>query len=254
MNSKVSEAYALLKTNNISEALKIAKSLFDNSASNQDVYSLKLLATCHYLSENRTDALKYFNMALKIAPNDFEIINNLSLLSFERDDFESAYSYALRAIQINPNKSSPYITLANIFSSIKDFTSANTNILKAIELSGGNLTNLVSENIDIIILYLDILLALDDQQAAKNIVINIKQKYKTLPPSLFHYLANNLPSELNENDIEKIKKCIDPLEKDKTNINSIMLLSQIYFALGKIELKINSKLSDDFFFKRQCFN
>jgi Tfp pilus assembly protein PilF len=48
----------------------------------------------------KDEALKLFNQALNLAPNDQEIINNIGELLYEQEHYEKAAEQFLKALQI----------------------------------------------------------------------------------------------------------------------------------------------------------
>ena len=50
----------------------------------------------------KEEALKFFNQALTLTPNDFEVLNNIGNILYEQEKYEKAAEQFLKSLQIKP--------------------------------------------------------------------------------------------------------------------------------------------------------
>lgn len=249
MNSKVLEIYSLLRKGEKLKACDQARALYLSQENTKDFEIVKVLAISYMLKPDHHLAYLSFKQAYSIKQDDFETITNLASLAFEVQNFQLSFDMAIKSIQMKPEQHMAYVTLANIHLISKELQLAESNILQAIKVLGGDLTKLFLSHEDIIILYLDILTALNEKNKIIEIIGKIKNNKSFFIGGLLHILNRIDKSAISSDDIDIAKNQINLLENSPSNNTTLLQKAHLNFNLGEYYLKENQQLSDEYFIK-----
>jgi len=247
MDSKVLEIYKLLQNAEISKACELAQSYYNSQKTDKSLDAVKVLAISYMLKPDHRLAYLYFKEAYSIEENDFEIITNLASCAFEMQDFQLSFEMANKSMQKDPDKHMAYVTLSNIYLTTKEIELAKQNVLKAIAILGGDIPKLYSSHEDIIILYLDILTALNENQKIIDIFNLIKQTKRNSLAGLLHVLNRVDKSAISIADISEAKNQIEILKSMPDNNKTLLARAHLNFCLGDYYLKEDPSISDEYF-------
>lgn len=84
---------------------------------------------------NKDEALKAFNKALEMSPSDWEIMNNIGSILFERGQYEGAAEHYLKALQIKNDDVELLSNLGNTLTKLKDYQNAWAAFEEALKLN-----------------------------------------------------------------------------------------------------------------------
>jgi tetratricopeptide (TPR) repeat protein len=80
-------------------------------------------------------AMKYYDQALAVNPNDFITINNIGGNLLQQDKFEEAKKYFVEVLKINPEYANTHYALGLIAEKENDLNSAFNSIIQSIKFN-----------------------------------------------------------------------------------------------------------------------
>ena len=204
-------------------------------------YNLNLmLALCLLQQEKADDAIEKYQLLFSLKQDDFDVVNNLSYLHLVTENFFEADELIHLAISLRPGSYYGFLNLSELLFKKRKFNDARDNIETAISLMG-DIKNAYN-NLHLVQLYGDILLALNE----KNLAIDFVKKAFDVnqDPTMFYYLMSLDKNFYNE-------KQIDEFVESKLNIqftsnaDRFKVLAPMYYALGRYSENINQSLSEE---------
>jgi putative PEP-CTERM system TPR-repeat lipoprotein len=161
-------AYALEKNNQQQDAVELLESyLLEHGL--QPKVSLSLANM--YLSINANKAIVEYEKLIKVQPNNIIVLNNLSWLYMEKNLFSKALMYAKKAYALSVEVPNVVDTYAQVLLKSGDKIEALVKAEQAYKLSKAG-------NVDIALNFVETLLANNDKEQAKKILLEISTKTK----------------------------------------------------------------------------
>ena len=204
----------------------------------------KILALCLLMQKKIAGAKERYKFLLLQKEDDFDVLNNLSKIYLEDENFMVADRLIDKCLSINPDKHHPYIHKSEILFKLRKFSEAYKFSQKAIDLIGN--LKIVSQNSSLVQLHTDLLLALNENELA---IKFIKECFEISKRSFyFYYLTNLEPKSYSEDYILELIDNFNKFEylsQSQKNIEG----AQLYFGLARFYEKINRDKSEEFFIK-----
>jgi len=204
----------------------------------------KILALCLLMQKKIAGAKERYKFLLLQKEDDFDVLNNLSKIYLEEENFVEADRFIDKCLSINPDKHHPYIHKSEILFKLRNFSEAYKFSQKAINLIGS--LELVSQNSSLVQLHTDLLLALNENELA---IKFIKKCFEISKRSFyFYYLTNLEPNSYSEDYIQGLIDNFNKFEYlslSQKNIEG----AQLYFGIARFYEKINRNKSEEFFIK-----
>jgi putative PEP-CTERM system TPR-repeat lipoprotein len=159
-------AYALEQNNQKQEAIKLLES-YSLEYGSQPKVSLTLANM--YLSIDVNKAIVEYEKLIKVQPNNIVVLNNLSWLYMEKNLFSKALMYAKKAYSTSAENPNVVDTYAQVLLKSGDKVEALVKAEQAYKLSKAG-------NVDIALNFAETLLANNDKEQAKKILLEISIK------------------------------------------------------------------------------
>ena len=222
---------------------KICFQLYQNDKKNFNV--IKNLALACLLQNKYFESVHFYNEALLLDENDFDINCNLSFLFAQTEQFEKSLKFAHKAIQINPISPIPLKQLGEVFLKLREFEKAKNYLSKALELIEGapNLNETFLNELNY--RYMESLSALNENEELKS--LTSKNLKINLNPDILSFYIKSFGSI---DDMEIIKNAENELEKI-LSVNSPKNLKHAAgyaFCLANFYLSKDNKLKAEKYF------
>ncbi len=140
------EAIKLYEKRKYSEALERNQAAIKKAPKNAEI--LNNLANCQFKLGRLEDALESWKSALKIAPRSGKICNNLGIAYYQLDKNKESIEYYKKAILFEPDFADPYYNIACVYGFTGDFEEALKHYKKFLEFNPDDtMRNLADEKI-----------------------------------------------------------------------------------------------------------
>ncbi len=104
--------------------------------SNKVIYDNKFGRDISKIPETRQKVISYYQDALKIYPENYEVLNNLgSFLSLEMREYEQARPYLEEAVQIKPDEAAGWFNLGFVYEQLGDLDKAEKAYKESLKLN-----------------------------------------------------------------------------------------------------------------------
>lgn len=141
------------------EAIEYYEKKRYNDAINSNLEALKLapnnpnilnnLASCYFKINQIQTAIDYWKKALEINPKSAKICNNLGIAYYQIDEIDKAIEYYQKAILYDPNFPDPYYNLASVYGYKGNYKEAIKNYNKYLEFNPDeNMKKMTSDRIN----------------------------------------------------------------------------------------------------------
>lgn len=246
MSARLSKIIDLINNGGYQKAELILQPLIEKDPNN---FALnKALGICLMSQYKYIRAIEAFKKCATTSNNDYDVLVNLSFLYAKIQDYKNSLKLSNDAISVNDQRPEAYNNIAECYFYLNKFSKAEENILIAIEKRGGLSSIQILSFIDTLVLYADILLALNKQEKFLEFAYGILDEGNHIDELIIRILRL---------DIKYIKdKHIDNLQKILSNINKIKPLVQkniaeanAYFFLSEFLEKTNKNKSEEYIIK-----
>jgi len=220
LKEKIQSVVDIYKSGNLSEAEHSCKKLINENSKVAFLYNLLGLIL---VGQKKFDqAIKYYELGVKIDPTFAIIYNNLGLLFFDKQTDESikkAENYYKKSISVNKEIPEPYINLGSLYNSLFRYDESINCYNEAIRIN----SKFSPAHYNLGIVYI----TLGKYDKAK---LHLKEAIKLNPSNSHAHRSLSIITKYSYTD-ENFKR----LEKlyENTNINNIKMKSNLAFALGK---------------------
>ena len=220
LKEKIQSVVDIYKSENLLEAEHACKELINENSKVAFLYNLLGLIL---VGQKKFDqAIKYYELGLKIDPTFAIIYNNLGLLFFDLQTNESikkAENYYKKSISVDKKIPEPYINLGSLYNSLFRYEESINCYKEAIHIN----SKFSPAHYNLGIVYI----TLGKYNEAK---LHLKKAIK-LNPNNFHAhrsLSRITKYSYTDEYFKKLKKSYE-----NTNINNVEVRSNLAFALGK---------------------
>lgn len=225
MNNLIQEIQKKILEKNFTDAESMAWTLYEQNS--KDFFNLKTLGLVLLLQEKRYGSIDFYQRALQIKNDDFDVLCNLGHLNLQIEEFGIASDYALRAINNPSSNFLPYSQMAEILMKRRDYLGS----LKYCEIVLKMATmDTLKSNIGFVHIYIDVLIALGKKEQAIKF-INFFQE-KSFNDEIFQHHAGMGPETIEKKQIEKVEKLVKENKHDNHIIRARYLCAYL-FGLAK---------------------
>lgn len=226
MQVNITTAINHINRGEFTSALDVLKTLSNLQAKNPQLWHLR--ATAERKLGLFKASEKHFLKALKLAPNQAEIINAYGNLLKQVDQVELAKIKFKKAINCNPNYIDPHINLANILFSENNYNQAKAYFKSALIINRNNLSAKVG--------LAKCLNKTEQEIEAKNILVAVLKDQPNHEQSL--YLLGQI--EKDDGNIEAAKKLFNAISaQSNVIIQASKALASCYLIEDKVDTSIN---------------
>lgn len=239
MSNQYNNIQQLILSGELSSAEKIAKQLYELDPKN--IKSVKALALVFLLQKRSAEAMAMYIYAEKLAPDDFDIVNNLGATLIMLEEYERCEAYSLRAMELDPKSPLPHLRLGEIYLKSSDYQKSMDCFNEGLSLTGGWEKIIDDDNIKI--LYLDALIANNQKDQAMEILKQM-QNLK-FSEQVFYYQATLDAKSLTDKDIDAATVFLN--KKFPSLAQKQIKTTPIYFGLGRYYEKKDQAKSEEFY-------
>ena len=136
MSEKSRQAFELYKKGNLGEAEKLCLEINISNPNNYEI--LNLLGVILFQKKDYYQSIKFTKESLKINPNQSDIYNNLGVAYIEIKKFSDALKYFDNALKINPNFTQAYNNLGIVYKELGRYDDAINCWKKIIKINNNN--------------------------------------------------------------------------------------------------------------------
>lgn len=133
---EINALLALLNHKKLAEAEDLALGMIGQYPKHG--FAWKVLGAIYQANHSVEEALKAFEKAAELLPDDYEVQYNLANCLYDQNDFDNAVFHYKRAIKLNPNFAQAHYNLANIFRSQELWPKAEASYLAALKINPKN--------------------------------------------------------------------------------------------------------------------
>lgn len=224
-------------------AEKLCFKLYQTQDKNINI--VKNLALACMLQKKYFEALHFYNEALNIDTQDFDVNSNLAYLLSQTENYHNAIKHAQIAQKINSANPIPLKILGEINLNLRNFSEAESLLKEALEIIDVDKhPNQVFIN-ELNYRYMQTLSALNKEDELKEFVLNIQKNY--INPDVFSYQLQRFGKEINVDDLDRVKNELEKLQTNK-NKENLKLSAGYCFGLAKYYLLFGEKnLAEEYF-------
>ena len=242
MNTEITRVQSAIQNKNFQEAESLAWELYKVNPKNFVV--LKTLGLTLLLQGKYVGSIDIYLYCLKINESDFDVLCNLAHLYLRLEEYSKSYDFILKAINHPNSNYLPYSQMAEILMKKRNFEES----LKYCDLTLKMLDfSALKQNIGILHVYIDVLIALGKKTDAENFIRYYQDK--SFNDEIFQHHGSISPETISENDVEKAIKFIN-----NENFQNHMLKARhnapFLFGLAKYyDYKKDTEKSEKYFIK-----
>lgn len=210
----------------IDEAISLVESAIENPEIEMDCSTYNIIATAYMIKKDFSNAIKYFSEALKINPENVQILNSYAISNMNIGEFEKAIEALDKALEIEPENSLTNYNLGIINQVIG-------NHLKALEYFKESYR--IEPSITMLATLANAALNANDAELAKTLYSNLVMAY----PNNSKYRTSYVEAlELTGDYSQGLENVNQLLTFDEKNISLIKKKGAFLRKLGKHEESI----------------
>ena len=242
MNTEISTIQQAIQSRNYHAAETLAWSLYKKNSKNLIV--LKTLGLTLLLQEKYIGSIDIYLKCIKMNPEDFDVMCNLSFLYKSLEEYSKAFHYAIKAAEHKDANFLPYSHLAEILMRKRDFKTS----LKYCELTLKMMDmDTLNQNIGVVHVYVDVLIAAGKKKEAVDFIRYYQDK--SFNDEIFQHHAGISPETISEEDLSKAFRFLE-IDNHQNHIKRAQHNAPFLFGLAKyFEYKKDKDKSEDFFYK-----
>ena len=250
MKNEISKILNLIQVGNTSNAVELAKALYNKNPNNIDVtktfaYTLIQIGRFEKVIEVLEDGYKTAGNT-----KDYDFYNNLGYAYLQLESFHNAINLLEQAVKIRPENIQAYISLADAYQKLKKFHKAELFINKALELSRNDPNGFeIENNINLLLLKSEVNSALEKNNETVNLFTDLLEK--SFNADLFFLLSRIDPNSIGEQLVNLAETKLNLSEKDnfKSLIQKTNFDASIFYGLGNYFQKKNKTKSEEYYIK-----
>ena len=246
MSTNLSKIIDLINTGSYQKAELILRPLISKDP---ESFALnKALGVCLMSQYKYIDAINAFKICAANSKNDYDVLVNLSFLYVKIQDYKNSLQLSSDALTLNDQRPEAYNNIAECYFYLNEFTKAEQNILISIEKRGGLNSIKILSFIDTLVLYADILLALNKKDQFLEFCYGILDEGNHIDELLIRILRLDI-NYIKDKHIENLKKILSNINKIRPLVQKNIAEANAYFFLGEYLEKKDKTKSEDYIIK-----